>query len=165
MQKIAIVAAMSENRVIGAQNKLMWSLPADWENVHRVVAGKACVMGRKSYESEDMLYSDHLNVVLSSRPIASLPERFVHADSLSAAYELLQTEPEIIIFGGSRVFAESLPKVNYLYLTIVHHEFAGDAYFPEIDWSRWQLVQSVRHEIDERHAYAFSLNEYALKTD
>lgn len=159
MQKIAIVAAMSDNRVIGAENKLVWTLPADWENVHRVVAGKACVMGRKSYESEDMLYSEHLNVVLSSRSL-QLPKGFVLAHSLAEAFEILKAEKEIIIFGGSRVFEESLPMVNYLYLTIVHHHFSGDAFFPELDWTQWNLVKSVKHEVDERHAYPFSLNEY-----
>lgn len=160
MQKISIVAAMSENHVIGFQNKLAWSLPADWENVHRIVTGKPCIMGRKSYESEDMLYSDYQNIVLSSRPIKNLPNNFIHTTSLAQAFALLAHEPELIIFGGSRVFAETWPMVNYLYLTIVHHHFEGDTFFPTIDWPSWKLVKSLRHEVDEKHAYPFSLNEY-----
>ena len=159
-QKISIVAAMSENRIIGNQNKLMWSLPADWENVHKVVKGKPCIMGRKSYESEDMLYSKYLNIVLSSQSMNNLPTLFEHAFNLDEAFDRLANEKEIIIFGGSRVFAESMPKVNYMYLTIVHHEFAGDAYFPEVDWQQWHLVKSIKHQVDERHAHPFSLNEY-----
>ncbi|MEM9819887.1 MAG: dihydrofolate reductase [Bacteroidota bacterium] len=160
MQKISIVAAMSENQVIGAQNKLPWSLPFDWENALRIVAGKPCIMGRKSYESEDMIYSDRLNVVLCTKPIHHLPAGFIQAYHLDQAFEMLKKEPEIIVFGGSRVFAESWPRVNYLYLTIVHHHFKGDTFFPNIDWPSWKMVQSKRHEIDDRHAYPFSLNEY-----
>ena len=140
MQKISIVAAMSENQVIGYQNKLPWSLPADWENVHRIVNGKPCIMGRKSYESEDMLYSDYQNVVLSSRSLKGLPTNFVHTNSLAKAFALLSKEPEIIIFGGSRVFTETWPMVNYLYLTIVHHHFEGDTFFPTIDWPSLSLI-------------------------
>ncbi len=160
MQKIALIAAISENRVLGKDNKLVWELPGDWENFKKVTANKAFIMGRKSYESVDMLYSDRLNVVLSRRATLDLPEQYVQAKSLQAGIDLLSAEEEIFILGGALVFAESLPLANYLYLTIVHHEFEGDAFFPEVDWTQWEEVQSVYHPKDERHAYAFSLQEY-----
>lgn len=160
MQQIALIAAISENRVLGKDNKLVWELPADWENFKQVTANKAFIMGRKSYESEDMLYSDRLNIVLSRRASLSLPQGYLQAKSLAAGIDLLSAEEEIFILGGAAVFAESLPLANYLYLTIVHHEFAGDAFFPEINWDNWAQVKSVFHPVDERHAYPFSLNEY-----
>ncbi len=160
MQKIALIAAMSENRVLGKDNKLVWKLPADWENFRRVTAGQAFIMGRVSYESEDMLYSDRLNVILSRRAALELPEGFVHAKDLASALESLATEENIFILGGGKVFAESLPLANYLYLTIVHEEFEGDAFFPVVNWSEWEEVESVYHPADERHAHAFSLKEF-----
>ncbi|MEM1322374.1 MAG: dihydrofolate reductase [Bacteroidota bacterium] len=163
MQKISFIAALSENRVLGADNQLIWHLPADWENFKRVTQGGAFIMGRKSYVSKDMLYSDHLNVVLSRSPQKELPEGFVAASTTEQALALLKDEPEVFVLGGGEIFRQLLPMANYMYLTIVHHHFEGDAFFPEIRWADWELVKSRRVEVDEQHAYAFSLNEYARR--
>lgn len=134
MQRIAAIAAMSENRAIGKDNKLLWSLPDDWANFRRVTDGKPFIMGRKSYEAEDALISDYRNVIITGREEMDLPEHTVIAHSPEAALAILREEPEVFVLGGASVFAQMLPMVNYLYLTIVHHVFNGDAYFPEIDW-------------------------------
>jgi len=162
MQRIAAIAAISENHAIGKNNKLLWSLPDDWANFHRVTAGKPFIMGRKSYQAEDALISDYRNVILTSRELKGLPPHTQTATNTQKALALLKDEPEIFILGGGSVFKQMLPLINYLYLTIVHHTFQGDTYFPEIDWSRWQLVESVFHPADERHKFSFSLNEYKL---
>ena len=120
-------------------------------------------MGRKSYVSKDMLYSDHLNVVLSRRPLSGLPKGFVGVQNIEQALALLKQEPEIFVLGGGEIFRQMMPLANYMYLTIVHHHFEGDAFFPEIRWEDWQLIKSRRVEVDERHAYAFSLNEYVRR--
>ena len=160
MQTIAAIAAMSENRAIGHNNKLLWDLPDDWANFRRVTQGKAFVMGRKSFQAEDALISDYRNVVITTQEALDLPDHSQIANSPEAALNLLQDESEIFILGGATIFEQMMPRINYLYLTIVHHTFTGDAYFPEIDWDQWALTQSVYHPADDRHAYPFSLNEY-----
>ena len=163
-KKIALIAAMSENHVIGQDNKLPWHLPADWENFHRVTAGKPYVMGRKSYESEDALISANKNVILTRHPEQlNLPANCQAVDSIEKALELLQEEPVIFILGGAEVYAQTLDLANYLYLTIVHHVFGGDAFFPEIDWNQWEMVDEQKFAPDDRHAYSFSINEYRRK--
>lgn len=162
MQRIAAIAAMSENRAIGKDNKLLWSLPDDWKNFRRVTEGKPFIMGRKSYEAEDALISDYRNVIITSREDMEVAEHILIAHSPNAALRLLEDEEEVFILGGAAVFKQMMPTVNYLYLTIVHHVFDGDAYFPEIDWKLWRLVKSHYHQTDAEHAYAFSLNEYEL---
>lgn len=162
MQRIAAIAAMSENRVIGKDNKLLWSLPDDWKNFRRVTEGKPFIMGRKSYEAEDALISDYRNVIITRRERMELPEHTLLASSPEKALELLREEEEVFVLGGATIFEQMMPSVNYLYLTIVHHVFQGDAYFPEVDWERWLLVKSDYHKIDDNHDYAFSLNEYEL---
>ncbi len=160
MQRIAAIAAMSENRVIGIDNKLPWTLPDDWANFHRVTQGKPFIMGRKSFQAEDALISDYRNVIITSQEALNVPENTLLANGPKAALEVLKDEPDIFILGGETIFVQMMPWINYLYLTIVHHTFEGDAFFPEVDWDKWTLTSSVYHEKDERHAYAFSLNEY-----
>lgn len=160
MQRIAAIAAMSENRVIGLDNKLPWTLPDDWANFRRVTAGKPFIMGRKSFQAEDALISDYRNVVITTQEALNVPGHTRIANSPEAALEQLREEPEIFILGGATIFEQMMPWINYLYLTIVHHTFEGDAFFPEINWDNWTLTRSVYHDTDERHAYTFSLNEY-----
>lgn len=159
-QHIAIIAAMAENRTIGIHNRLPWRLPADWENFHKVTEGAPFLMGRNSYEAEDALISSYRNIIISTRPGLSLCNCCSQAGSVEEGLQLLADEPRIFILGGASIFAQTLHLANYLYLTIVHHSFEGDAFFPEIQWDDWQLTRSVFHPVDERHAYPFSLNEY-----
>ena len=49
--KIAMIAAMANNRVIGKDNQMPWNMPADLAHFKRTTLGKPVIMGRKTYES------------------------------------------------------------------------------------------------------------------
>lgn len=118
-------------------------------------------MGRKSYESPDGLYSDYRNVVLSHHPNLPLPHQPAElVRSLDEALAVLAHEDQVLILGGVSIFEEMLPRVDKLYLTIVHANMEGDVFFPEVDFSEWTLVESKHHAADYRHAYPFSMNQY-----
>lgn len=154
---------MSENRVIGLNNRLPWHLPKDWENFWKVTDGKAFLMGRLTYITPDALISPYKNVILTSKSDLAVCDHCTVVPDLSTAFELLQEEEEYFILGGASVYEQTLHLVDYLYLTIVHHTFEGDAHFPAIDWQEWELVKSEKHEVDAEHAYPFSFNEYRRK--
>lgn len=161
--QLYIIAAMSENRVIGYHNQLPWHLPDEWEHFRKVTEGKAFIMGRKSYEAPDALHSTYRNVILSSRELSD-PEPFTsYAKDISEALALLSGESEVFILGGASIFEQMLPLAQRLYLTIVHAQVAGDAYFPAFDQDDWQLRSSEFHDTDDEHAYSFSMNMYARK--
>lgn len=152
---------MSENRCIGRANHLPWKLPDEWEHFKKITEGKPFLMGRKSYESPDGLYSDYRTIVLSHHPDLPLPHRpATQAHSLSEALALLAGEPEVFVLGGVSLFEELLPEVDTLYLSIVHAHIEGDVFFPEIDFSEWTLTDSIHHPADAQHVYAFSMNQY-----
>ena len=165
MQRISLIAAMSENRVIGNHNHLPWHLPDDWKNFRKVTAGKPFIMGRKSYQAEDALVSDYRNIIVTSKKELDLCDHCELAETLEEAFAKLASEPEVFVLGGGSIFEQTINKANYLYLTIVHHTFSGDAFFPPINWNQWTKVKEDYHEADERHAFAFSLNEYERKVD
>ncbi len=160
MQRISLISAMSENRVIGIQNRLPWELRGDWENFHRVTAGKAFLMGRKSYTMDDALISTYRNVVISRQPGLQLGLHAELATSIEAGIALLANEPEFFILGGAEIFSQTLHLANYFYRTLVHAQVEGDAFFPEVDWLQWELVSSEYHPADARHEYAFTLEEW-----
>ena len=118
-------------------------------------------MGRKSYESVDGLYSTYRNIVISRHPNLPLPHQPAEqAHSLDEAFHLLNQEKEVLVLGGVSLFEELLPKVDKLYLSIIHADIEGDVFFPEVDFSEWKCTFSQYHPADEQHAYAFSMNQY-----
>lgn len=158
-----IIAAMSENHVIGINNSLPWHLPDEWKHFRKVTDGKPFLMGRKSYEAPDALHSSYRNVVLSEHPSPENDNTTEYAHDLGMALALLHDENEVFVLGGASVFLQALPLVEKLFLTIVHAHIEGDAFFPAISLADWELLSSEYHGVDDEHAYSFSMNLYERK--
>ena len=58
------------------------------------------------------------------------------------------------------MYALFLPDAGRLYLTRVHAEIDGDAYFPDIPADAWRLVADETHEADERNEHDYSFRIY-----
>ncbi len=156
MSKIFLIAAMSENQVIGVNNKLPWHLPDEWKNFRNITDGMPFITGRKSYQAPDALHSTYRDVVLTSKK-SILPKTEL-AENLEEALEILKDETVIFILGGASVFKEAIQLAERIYLTVVHIHLDGDAFFPNIKSDEWDLEDSVYHAADEEHEYAFSMN-------
>lgn len=159
--QLSIIVAMSQNRCIGRDNHLPWNLHDEWAHFQAITDGKPFLMGRKSYESPDGLYSSYRNVVVSTRANLTLDHQPAEqAHTVDEALALLSCEGEVFVLGGVSLFEELLPRADKLYLSLIHEHIEGDAFFPEIDFSEWTLTESIPHPADARHAYAFSMNQY-----
>jgi len=89
------IAAMSENRVIGAGGKIPWHLPEDFKWFRKTTWGKTVLMGRKTFESLGKPLANRLNIVLTRNPklLAADPatlEIYQDAKVGSAAEKLLR---------------------------------------------------------------------------
>jgi dihydrofolate reductase len=155
--KIALVAALSANRVIGRDNTLPWHLPGDLQYFKRITMGKPLLMGRKTYESIGRPLPGRTNIVLTRNPHFAASGIVVVASPESALQLARQEEAEeLMVIGGETVYREMLPLAQRLYLTEVHAHVDGDAFFPEFDASVWQELQ--RDDIDaapDSYAYSF----------
>jgi dihydrofolate reductase len=161
MTTISLMAAMGLNRVIGHQGRLPWGhLPADWANLHRATAGRPMIMGRKSYDTPDRVWSPVGNVVISRQADLPLDPGFVRAGSLVEALALYATEPEVFVIGGAEVFGQALPLAHQIYLTVVEGTFPGDAFFPEFSEEEWALRQSQAFTADAENAYNYAFLVY-----
>ena len=160
---ISLIAAMSENRVIGVQNRLPWHLPADLANFKKVTAGKKFIMGRKSYEAEDNLYSESGNIVITRQKNYPVSANDAVSPNLQHAIEKLHQETEIFILGGAEIFALSMDLADKLYITLIHGKFIGDAFFPEIDLNIWKISKQKDYEADAENPYNYSFIEYRRK--
>ncbi len=161
---ISLIAAMSENRVIGANGRLPWGhLPDDIENLHRLTAGKKMIMGRKSYDTPDRIWSDAGNIVISRRQDLILEDGFQYAENLEQALLETKNETEVFIIGGGEIFKKSMRYADKIYLTLIHTSFSGDTFFPEIDPHFFEETEKLFHPADAYHAYSFSFLTFTRK--
>ena len=146
--KIIIIAAMSENHVIGNKNKLPWYLPEDLERFKELTTGHTVIMGRKTYENISNPLPDRYNIVLSN----TLKSNAVKVcSSLDEALNVTSvTEDKIFVIGGEEVYSEALKYTDTMYLTIVSGHYSGDAFFPEFEEEDWLLV-----EMDQYAKFSF----------
>lgn len=152
---IALVVAVADNGVIGANGKLPWHLPDDLKRFKQVTMGKPVLMGRRTYLSIGRALPGRRNLVLTRSPQRAWPD--VEAvPSLDAALARLADCDQVCVIGGSDVFALTLPLAQCIYLTQVHAAPPGDTSFAFDRDSGWHEVERVEHPADERHRYAMS---------
>jgi dihydrofolate reductase len=128
---ISLIAAMAENRVIGRDNSIPWSLPADLKRFKEITMGHPLIMGRKTYESIGRPLPGRKTIIIS-RKQDYRAEGCVVRHSLQDALADCAGEQEVFICGGSEVYLQSLPLASRIYLTIIHREVDGEALFPVI---------------------------------
>lgn len=156
--RIALIAAASDNDVIGKDNDLPWHLPDEFRHFKATTRGHHVIMGRRTWESRNKPLPKRVNVVVTSRRDYEAPGATV-VHSLDEGLELARAagEDEAFVIGGTRLYAEALPLADRVYLTRVHGQFEGDAHFPAMDMSRWRVAEERHHGADERHAHAFTI--------
>jgi dihydrofolate reductase len=143
--KLAIIAAIGKNRVIGKDGKLPWHISPDLKRFKELTSGHAVLMGRRTFESLGRPLPNRRNVVLSSRPISGA-ETYA---SIPEAFEALAAEETVYVIGGARLYAQFLDKADALNLTFVDREIDGDAFFPEYEHligTRFRLVRREDHD-------------------
>lgn len=167
--RISLIAAVADNGVIGKDNDLVWSLPDDMSFFKASTQGRHVIMGRRNYESIPEKYRPlpgRPNIVLSRNAdydtkgaelFTSLTEALDHARS--------QGEEDAFIIGGGQIYTMALDAglVDTMYITHVHGEPEGDAFFPEFDTSEWSLEVIDDHAADERHEFSFTICKYDRK--
>jgi len=152
--RIAIIAALARNRVIGRGNRLPWHLPDDLRHFKRLTLGRPIIMGRRTWESLPGLLPDRTHLVVTRDP-SYRADGAVVVGSLDEALGAAGGE-EALVVGGAQLYALALPRASRLYLTLVDAEVEGDVFFPAMDPAAWREVAREPHAADERHAYPFA---------
>lgn len=155
---VSIVVAVSENNVIGDNNKLLWNIPDDLRRFKNLTVGHPVVMGRKTFESIGRPLPKRTNVVVSRQNI-SIPECIV-VHSVEEAINMFPSSMEIMIIGGGEIYLQALPYTSRIYLTRVHHQFSGDTVFPDIDWKYWDKILEHNFTPTKDVPYYYSFNIY-----
>ena len=157
---ISIIAAMSENHVIGRSGDLPWHLPDDFARFKRITTAHPIIMGRKTFDSIGAKPLPSRQNIVVSRNRDYRPNGIDVVASLDAALALAGEQVEVFICGGEQIYRLALPQADRLYLTIVHTVIDGDTHFPAIDMEQWRLISEQHHQADDRHALAMTFRDF-----
>ncbi|KTD45717.1 dihydrofolate reductase FolA [Legionella rubrilucens] len=158
MTIISLIAAVDENRGLGKNNQLLCHLPADLAHFKKITMGKPIIMGRKTFASIGRPLPGRLNIVLS-RTESKIPD-VVTVSSLSQALEQVSEFPEAMIIGGAELFEQALPLATRLYLTVIHHLFDADVFFPSWKENEWSCLEMLSRQADEKNPYDVTFYSY-----
>jgi dihydrofolate reductase len=163
---VVIVAGMGRHtRAIGMKNGLIWHVPADMKRFKALTLGHPIIMGRKTFESIIEILGKPLpgrtNIIVTRNSNYSYPNT-ITALSLDDAFKKAAAEnpAEIHIGGGSEMYAQALPFVDRIHITLFDDDATGDTTFPEFEND---FVIETEHEPQEHAELTFQWVDYKRK--
>lgn len=163
MQK-TIIAAKSDNHVIGIQQKLPWHMPADLAFFMEQIQNGYLLTGRNSYGTPEGMgvFANRQDVILITRQKDYAPKGIYVAHSIDEAFELAKQldVQRLNILGGAEIYAQTMHLADELIITEIHGIFDGDAFFPAIDPALWKEVKREDYPADAENPYAYSFVWY-----
>ncbi len=161
---ITIIAAIANNNALGKDNDLIWHLPADLKRFKKVTSGHHILMGRNTFESIGKPLPNRTSVIIT-RNNDYFRDGCLVANSIEEAIDLAKEDSDIFIIGGAQIYKQAIEKglVDKLDITIVHHDFEADVFFPEINMNIWKQVSREDFKVNDKNKYDYSFVSYTRK--
>ena len=167
--QIIIVAAISDNQVLGKNNDLPWHLPADLRFFNQTIAGAWLLTGRKSYESAQgkALFSKDRNFIVLTRRTDYQAESGWVVNSLDEAINLAKEKgaATLCILGGANIYKQAMAFADKMVITEVHACFEGDTFFSKISPNQWKETSRIRFSKDEENQFDYSFVSFERNRD
>lgn len=129
---LSLIVAHTLNQVIGKNNDMPWHLPEDLKHFKTITMGAPIIMGRKTFESIGKPLPGRRNIVITQ-------DRNWHHEGVDVVHSLDDlvhgsSFKEGFIIGGAKIYQQTLPLVDKLYITLIHETIEGDTFFPKVDF-------------------------------
>ncbi|EAA3617501.1 dihydrofolate reductase, partial [Klebsiella pneumoniae] len=119
-----------------------WKIPGEQKIFRRLTEGKVVVMGRKTFESIGKPLPNRHTLVIS-RQANYRATGCVVVSTLSHAIALAsELGNELYVAGGAEIYTLALPHAHGVFLSEVHQTFEGDAFFPMLNETEFELVST-----------------------
>lgn len=139
---INLIVACDQNRLIGRNGRLPWSIQEDWEYFMKTTEGGSMIMGKICYQEFEPYVGDRQVIALTKNQDYKFPHALT-ANCLDSAI-LMATQKPIWVCGGEAIYREAFPLADRLYLTLIHKKFKGDVYFPPWEKTFTKLMSSKK---------------------
>jgi len=141
--KKIIIASISENGIIGNQNKMVWKIPDEIEHFRLTTIDNYILMGRKTFESIGKVLPNRTSLVLSKTKTGN-SKNLYYFDEISKVFSFLKENsiPKVYIIGGEAVFLQTIGFADELILSFVKGIYSGDKVFPMNKLDDFELISS-----------------------
>lgn len=163
-KEIIAIWAEDENGLIGANGTLPWFLPKELQHFKNTTLNHAILMGRVTFEGmKRRLLPNRQTLVLTSDNNYEV-EGVLTMTSLEKALEWYHAqENNLYVIGGRKVLESFDGHFNRIIKTVVHHQFEGDTYRPELDLSQYDEENRYFYEKDDHNPYDFTVHVLVKK--
>ena len=164
--RLSLIVAMAKNRTIGLDGAMPWHIPEDLKFFKRVTMGHPVIMGRKTYQSIGAALPGRTNIVVTRNKDFEAADADVVHDLSEALTKAKATEElwrpdggreDIFVIGGADIYGQALPEAQRIYMTEVHQELPGDAFFPELAEGEWKETDRQDRDPETPGGPAYSL--------
>ncbi|HUV84673.1 MAG TPA: dihydrofolate reductase [Methanosarcinales archaeon] len=152
MHPLIIIAAYTKDHVIGNKGKLPWNIPAEMKHFIATTERSRVIVGRKTFESMHksarkrcIVLTHNKEMVNDTHTASSLSEAVSYCELQYKRDKWLSDARPIFIAGGASVYEQAMPYADRMYLSFIHKQYEGDAFFPKWnneDWSEFQVDTS-----------------------
>lgn len=150
MTEIIVIAAIAQNGAIGKDNQIPWHIKEDFLHFKEKTNGFPCIMGDKTYDS----LPDNARPLPGRENIVCTLDKDYKADGavifndFNKAIEYVKKKnvEKAFIIGGATIYNLGMQVADTLELTKIYHDYEADAFYPEINPDRWEVVDKEDHE-------------------
>ena len=154
--RLALIAAVARNGVIGRAGDLPWRIAADLQHFKNTTMGKPMIMGRATYDAIGSALPGRKSIVLT-RQADFAAEGCDVVTSVEAAIDAAGDAKEVMIIGGGEIYRQFLMQADRIYLTRVQAEVAGDTRFPELDMNEWAVTTVEEYPAGDDREIGFDI--------
>ncbi len=159
---ISMIWAMGRDNALGCKNRMPWHIPADFAYFKKVTMGKPVIMGRKTFESIGKPLPGRKNIIITGNKAFEAQGCSIAGSAEEAI--ALAGEEEAFVIGGAEIYRAFLPSADNLYITQIDETFEADTFFPELDYSQWEMVSSLPGVRDEKNPYDYRFLVFKRKS-
>ena len=158
---LSIIVAKAKNNVIGKNNQLIWHLPEDLKHFKELTTGHTIIMGKNTFESLGRVLPNRKHIVFAYDGELNIDDENVQrVSSIEDIKDLIECDEEAFVIGGAMMYKVLMPYCKKMYITEIDEEFNGDVSFPEIDLTKWQIIDSKPGIKNEKNALNYRYVTY-----
>lgn len=167
--KVSMIAAVSNDWVIGANGKIPWHIPEDFKYFKEKTLKKTVIMGRKTFESMNCKALPNRNNIVVTSGFHSEWENVKQVKTLDSALELAalynrREDDEVFIIGGSRLYEEGFKHADTIYITHVsislYDAENNFAYFPKLMLGNYIMISGTNSYWSEVGKLSYRFDKY-----
>ena len=150
--KLSLMAARSENGIIGNGADIPWAVKGEQLLFKAITYNQWLLVGRKTFESMGVLPNRKYAVITRSGTASASDNVLVFSSTAEALKDLSRLTDHLFISGGGEIYKSTIGIVDTIHLTIIHKNVQGDVKFPTIP-KHFKLVFEQEFESNVNYTY------------